>query len=209
MIQMPSEQIIARIYGMKRGYCFTPKDFFDLGSPSAVWQALSRLEKKGTIRKIMRGVYDYPEKNSFLEGYASPDPDRVARTIARSNGWHIVPDGNTALNLLGLSTQIPAEWSYLSDGPNRHYRMDTIRLTLKKGSAKETSQLSWNSAVLVQGIKAQGCEAVTPEIAQRLGKFLAPSDWKKTIKECRYVTAWVLEVMKEAAAAAKGKEPAR
>lgn len=205
---MLAEQVIARIYGMKRGWCFTPKNFLDLGTPSAVWQALSRLEKKGTIRKIMRGVYDYPEKNTYLEGYASPDPDRVAQTIARSNGWHIVPDGNTSLNILGLSTQIPAEWSYLTDGPNRQYQVDTIRLTFKKRAAKETSKLTWNSAVLVQGIKALGRETVTDEELQRLGSYLTPSNWKTTIKECRYVTNWVLEIMKEAAAKAEGKESA-
>ncbi len=205
---MLAEQVIARIYGMKRGWCFTPKNFLDLGTPSAVWQALSRLEKKGTIRKIMRGVYDYPEKNTYLEGYASPDPDRVAQTIARSNGWHIVPDGNTSLNILGLSTQIPAEWSYLTDGPNRQYQVDTIRLIFKKRAAKETSKLTWNSAVLVQGIKALGREAVTDEELQRLGSYLTPSNWKTTIKECRYVTNWVLEIMKEAAAKAEGKESA-
>jgi len=195
---MLTEKVIARIYGMKRGWCFTPKDFHDLGSPSAIWQALSRLEKKGTIRKILRGVYDYPIENVFLEGYASPNPDTVAHTIARANGWKIVPDGLTALTILTLSTQIPATWNYFTDGPSREYRVDTLRLTFKKRALKETSGLSWHSAVLVQGIKEMGQDNLADSELRKIGAFLSPAQWKKTIKECRYVTAWVLEIMKKA-----------
>lgn len=191
---------------MKRGWCFTPKDFLDLGSQPAIWQALSRLEKKGIIRKLMRGVYDYPEKNTFLEGYASPDPDRVARTIARSNSWNIVPDGTTALNLLGLSTQIPAEWSYLTDGQNRRYELDGIRIVFRKRANKEASELSRDSAILVQAIKTLGKEAIDERILKKLSEYIPAASWVKIIKECRYVTAWVLDILKQAADYATARE---
>lgn len=191
---------------MKRGWCFTPKDFLDLGSQSAIWQALSRLEKKGVIRKLIRGVYDYPEKNTFLEGYASPDPDRVARTIARGNSWNIVPDGTTALNLLGLSTQIPAEWSYLTDGQNRRYELDGIRIVFHKRANKEASELSRESAILVQAIKTLGKEGIDERVLKKLSEYPPASSWAKIIKECRYVTGWVLDVLKQAADRASAKE---
>lgn len=184
---------------MKRGWCFTPKDFLDLGSPSAIWQTLSRLEKKGTIRKLMRGVYDYPEKNTFLEGYASPDPDRVARTLARSNSWNIIPDGTTALNLLGLSTQIPAEWCYLTDGQNRRYEMDAVRIVFRKRANKEAAELSRDAAILVQAIKALGKDSIDERVVEKLSEYLPASSWPKIIRECRYVTGWILDVLKQAA----------
>lgn len=196
---MLTEQVIARIYGNKRGWCFTPKDFLDLGSPATVWQTLSRLEKKGTIRKIMRGVYDYPEKNIYLGGFASPDPDRIARTLARTYGWTIVPDGNTALALLGLSTQIPAGWQYLTDGPNKHYTIDTVSITFKKTAMRETAGLSRASAILLQGIKTLGEEHITEDVIKRIGEYLAPGQWKKTIRECRYIHGWIIGTMKKAA----------
>ena len=155
-------------------------------------------KKKGTIRKILRGVYDYPIENVYLEGYASLDPDRVAHTIARANGWKIVPDGLTALTILALSTQIPAAWNYFTDGPSREYSIDNIRLTFKKRALKETSGLSWHAAVLVQGIKEMGQDNLDESELRKIGMFLSPAQWKKTIKECRYVTAWVLETMKKA-----------
>jgi hypothetical protein len=201
-----ADKLLSRIYGMKRGWCFTPKDFLDLGSQSAIWQALSRLEKKGVIRKLMRGVYDYPEKNTFLEGYASPDPDRVARTIARGNSWNIVPDGTTALNLLGISTQIPAEWSYLTDGQNRRYELDGIRIIFRKRANKEASELSRDSAILVQAIKMLGKDGIDERVLKKLSEYLSASSWAKIVKECRYVTGWVLDVLKQAAAHATAKE---
>jgi len=191
---------------MKRGWCFTPKDFLDLGSPSAIWQALSRLEKIGTIRKLMRGVYDYPEKNTFLEGYASPDPDRVARTIARGNSWNIIPDGTTALNLLGLSTQVPAEWSYLTDGQNRRYEMDTVRIVFRKRANKEATELSRDAAIVVQAIKALGKENIDERVLEKLSGYLSASSWPKIIRECRYVSGWVLDVLKQAAGRSVSKE---
>jgi hypothetical protein len=154
----------------------------------------------------MRGVYDYPEKNTFLEGYASPDPDRVARTIARGNSWNIVPDGTTALNLLGLSTQIPAEWSYLTDGQNRHYNLDGIRIVFHKRANKEASELSRDAAILVQAIKTLGKDGIDERVVKKLSGYLPASSWTKIVKECRYVTGWVLDVLKQAANQALAKE---
>ncbi len=196
---MYTGKIISRIYGMKRGWCFTPKDFLDLTSPTAIWQTLSRLEKKGTIRRLLRGVYDYPEKNTFLQGYASPDPDRVARAIARSKSWNIVPDGNTALMLIGLSTQIPAEWGYLTDGPDSRYDLGNQRIIFRKQPAKDAAGLSKDSAILVQAIKSLGKDVMETETLRKLGEYLPPGNWEKTFKECRYVTAWILEILKKAA----------
>jgi hypothetical protein len=203
---MIADKLLSRIYGMKRGWCFTPKDFLDLGSQSAIWQVLSRLEKKGTIRKIMRGVYDYPEKNAFLEGYASPDPDRVARAIARSNSWTIVPDGTTALNLISLSSQIPAEWSYLTDGQNRRYEIGTIRIVFRKRANREAAELSRDAAILVQAIKALGKENIDEHVIKKLSEYLSAFSWPKIIRECRYVSGWVLDVLKQAADSAVLKE---
>ena len=44
---------------------------------------------------------------------------RLPHALAHSYHWTIAPCGNTALNLLGLSTQVTAIWSYISD---EHYK---------------------------------------------------------------------------------------
>jgi integrase len=72
----------------------------------------------------IRGIYDYPRFSKLLDQSLSPDIDQVARALARKFRWCIQPTGATALNFLGLSTQVPARAVYLSDGPDRVYQID-------------------------------------------------------------------------------------
>lgn len=107
-MQSIANKVINRIYGHGRGWAFTPKDFADLGERSAIDISLNRLIKKGTIRRIMRGIYDYPRISKLFNAPASPEPDQIAHAIAKIHSWSISPSGETALNILGLSTQVPS-----------------------------------------------------------------------------------------------------
>src|ERR1035438_10354000 len=90
-----------------------------VASRLTVDSALHRLEKRGEIRRVIRGIYDYPRFSKLLDQHLSPDIDQVARALARKFRWRIQPTGAKALNFLGLSTQVPARAVYLSDGPDR------------------------------------------------------------------------------------------
>lgn len=98
---------------------FSKNDFLDLGGDDTIRKVLSRQETKGTIRRVLRDLYDYPRSSKLLQEQMGPDLDQVARALARKFGWRIQPSENTALNLLGLSTQVPAQAVYLSDGPGK------------------------------------------------------------------------------------------
>src|SRR6266852_8218540 len=100
------------------GSALTPKAFDDLGNRAAVDQALSRLTKAGKIRRISRGVYDIPNTHPTL-GPLPPDPDAVARAIATQAGYRLQPTPARAANVLGLSSQVPAQIVYLIDGSSR------------------------------------------------------------------------------------------
>lgn len=115
------QKALNRIYGNGRGWAFSQADFADLGTRSAVDSCLHRMEKEGVIRRVIRGVYDYPRYSELLKKTVAPDIDQIANALARKFGWRIQPDGATAQNLLGLSTQVPARSVYLSDGPDRSY----------------------------------------------------------------------------------------
>lgn len=67
------DKIKRRIIGKGRGAVFTPADFLDLGSRASVDQTLSRLTDQGVIRRLARGIYDYPKTSPRL-GRLSPDP---------------------------------------------------------------------------------------------------------------------------------------
>ena len=114
-------KIEIKIKKCNKGETFVCSDFSDIADNQAIRKALSRLEKEGIIRRILHGVYEYPEYNEVLGEYVAPSPNKVAQAIARNYCWTIVPCGDTALNLLGLSTQVPAVWSYVSDGTYKDY----------------------------------------------------------------------------------------
>jgi hypothetical protein len=73
------------------------------------------LLQNGTIRRVIRGLYDYPRFSTLLDQELSPDTDQAAQALARKFRWRIQPIGAVAQNLLGLSTQVPARIVYLSE----------------------------------------------------------------------------------------------
>jgi hypothetical protein len=131
MKQNIENKVLKKIRGKGKGWSFSQHDFAHLGTRSAIDVALHRLREKGVIRRAMRGIYDYPRFSELLNGDLNPDVDQVARALARKFGWRIQPSGPAAQNLLRLSTQVPAHFSYLSDGPHRSYQMGRVLLEFK------------------------------------------------------------------------------
>lgn len=99
MAESLQKKVISRIYGRGRGWVFCTKDFVDQFSRNEVDKALSLLNRMGTIRRINRGIYEYPRYSELLNQTLSPDMDQVARAIARKMNWRIFPSGDTALNI--------------------------------------------------------------------------------------------------------------
>ena len=194
-----TKRILQRIYGHGRGWVFIPKDFLDIASYAAVRQSLSRLKQKGTIRRLMQGVYDYPSFSTLLNAQSSPDPDAIARAIARANGWTILPTGDTALNLLGLSTQVPAQYQYFSDGPSKCYVWQGGTLVFKHRTNKETTILSYRTAVLVQALKSLGENGLDAMVIAALQEKFTKHELNLALREARYVTSWVYNAIKRLA----------
>ncbi len=184
---------------MGRGYAFSPKDFLDLANHETVRQILSRLTKEGTIRRLLRGVYDYPAFSTLLNTQSAPDPDVIAKAISRAHGWTVVPTGETALNKLGLSTQVPAQWQYFSDGPTKKYNWKGGTLLFTHRTNKETTALSPRTALIVQAIKALGETNVDDQVLATLREKLDDRDRTLLLREARYVTAWIYEIVKKLA----------
>ncbi len=192
-------QILARIYGAGRGKAFTPRDFLDLAGTATVRQALGRLARAGKIRRLLRGVYDYPAFSKVIQAPASPDPHAIAHAIARAHGWTILPSGETALNLLGLSTQVPARWEYFSDGPSKRYAWDGGVLLFRRRANRETTILSARTGLLVQALKTLGRERIDIHVMAALHRQFNARERARAMREARYTTAWVYEIIKRLA----------
>ena len=190
-------KIKERIVQSDKGSIFIPSDFFDITDSVKVNVSLSRLEKDNTIRRVMRGVYEYPEYSEFLKEFVTPSPDKVARALARNYGWTIVPCGDTALNMLGLSTQVPAVWAYVSDGMYKTYAFDKIIIKFKRTANKEITGISYKTALIIQAIKVLGNGNVDDKIVQKISKSLTGKEKSEMLTEAKYATAWIYETIKK------------
>lgn len=190
-------KIISRIYGHGRGWAFSSKDFSSEFGGANIDKALSDLTKQGKIRRVCRGMYDYPKYSDLLGQELSPDFDQVARAFARKFNWRIQPSGDAALNLLGLSTQVPGKYVYLSDGPNRSYVIGNYTLDFKKTVLKEVGFKFRESGIIVQALKALGKERITPELLDKFRKSVDRDLCPKILKDTKTVTGWVYDCIKQ------------
>ena len=204
-MQAIEQKILSRIYGRGRGWAFTKTDFVAGFGEANIHQALSSLARAGRIRRVSHGVYDYPRHSELLGTALSPDIDQVAQALARKFNWRIQPSGDVALNLLGLSTQVPARWLYLSDGPSRQYRIDggaRQTLAFRKSALKEAGFRHRESGLLVQALKALGREGVDRAVVATLRKWLDPKRRAAVLTDTRSATGWILQIVKQVCAEA-------
>jgi predicted transcriptional regulator of viral defense system len=133
--QAIDSRILASIHGRGRGSVFVPSDFLDIGSRKAVDVALHRLTRQGTIRRLARGVYDFPKEHPIL-GQLAPSAEAVARALAGRDRTRIQPSGAYAANTLGLTEQVPAKVVFLTDGPARTVKVGPTTIQLRRTTPK-------------------------------------------------------------------------
>lgn len=189
-------QIRGNIERAEAGSVFVSTDFTDITDKKTVNMGLIRLADEGLIKKILFGVYYKPEFSELLGETVAPSPNKVAHALARNFGWTIVPCGDTALNFLGLSTQVPSQWVYVSDGAYKEYTFDNTTIKFKRTTNKEISKASYKTALTIQALKALGKENITEQVISRLKKILTDEEKEKMLAESKSATSWVLELIK-------------
>src|ERR1035441_3852832 len=182
-MQTMRDQIVTRIERLGAGKAFSAKDFLDIGSRGTVDMALSGLTRRGTIRRIRRGLYDMPKVNPALGGKLSPDIDEAARAIARRQRWKIVPEGAWAANLLGLSTQVPAKIVFLTDGPNNKVPIGRRTIHFKHARPNAMAGLEGTLALVVQALCYIGKEGVGPRASGTVRAALSPAEKQKLVTD--------------------------
>jgi len=191
------DQINIRLQDAKDGAVFIPSDFFDIAEAVKINVYLDRLVKAGKMQRVMRGIYAKTRYSELLNKDIPPRTDDIARALARNYGWTIVPFGDTALNMLGLSSQVSAVWLYVSDGPYKTYEIGGMTIEFKHTDNKnEVTNLSYKTALVVQALKALGRENVTEEDVFGIAKLLNDTEKAQMLIESRRVTAWVFEILR-------------
>jgi hypothetical protein len=198
-MQTMRDHIVTRIERLGAGKAFSAKDFLDIASRTTIDVTLASLTLSGKIRRIRRGLYDMPKVNPALGGKLSPDIDEAARAIARRQQSKIVPDGAWAANLLGLSTQVPAKITYLTDGPNKEVLIGRRSIHFKHARPKAIAKLDGKFALVVQALRYLGKVGVGSNEIETLRSSLSATEKRRLVKDTRYGADWIYDVAKRIA----------
>lgn len=197
--QPAAQAILQRVQQEGRGSVWTPADFLDLGARSTVYRALAELAHTGTLRRLDRGLYCYPELNARL-GTISPPPEIVARAVARATRSQIQLTGAGAANVLGLSKQVPARTVYLTDGPPRTVRIGRQVLELRHAPPEELSGVGTPAGMALQALRYLGAERIDAVVVRRLGSVLQAKDKRLLKRFAPALPIWMRSVVAEIAA---------
>jgi len=192
-------KILNVVHGHGKGWVFTPKHFSDLGDKYSVGMALTRLSRKGRIRRLARGLYDYPAQHPKI-GTLSPSLDALAKALVGRDAIRLQPSGAYAANLLGLSEQVPMRVVFLTDGPNRHVRIGNQEIHLKRTTPRNMATAGRTSGLVIQSLRYLGQRRVDSTVIQALKQRLNTSEKAGLIKDIRFAPAWIAAVIRQIAA---------
>jgi hypothetical protein len=190
--------IFMRICHHGSGSVLVPTDFLDLGSRQAVDIALHRLAKKGDIRRLARGVYDFPKRHPVL-GLLSPSADTIAQALAGRDRTRIQPAGAYAANVLGLSDQVPAKAVFLTDGPSRTVKIGPMTIQLRRTTPRNMAAAGRVSGLVIQALRELGEPHITPERINHLKRTLPLDKRRQLLKDLKLAPAWMHPILRELA----------
>lgn len=186
--------ILETINDSGHGAVFVPTDFLELGSRQTVDTVLHRLVRKGIIRRLARGIYDYPDEHPIL-GKIQPSPEKIAEALIDRDCTRIQPTGAYAANILGLSDQVPAKVVFLTDGPSRTLKTGKITIQLRRTTPKNMAMAGRLIGLLVQAFRELGKENITIERIEHLKKTIPLEERRQLLKDIRLAPELIEETV--------------
>ena len=170
-------------------------DFSQYGNYDTVRKALQRLANKEIIIRISQGIYYYPKTDELL-GILYPTAEEIGKAIAKRDKARIIPTGAYAQHLLGLSTQIPMNIVYLTDGSTRKVKIGNQTIVFKKTSPKNLSFESKLSSLIIQALKSKKENNITQADKQSLAEIIRQSNEKGKIKnDIQNAPVWIRKIV--------------
>jgi len=188
------QQVLSKIQEFERGNIFFPEDFASIGSDESVRQALSRICKDGTIVRLSKGIYLYPVIDEEL-GIFYPSVERIAKAIAKRDKSRIIPTGAFALNRLGLSTQVPINVVFLTDGIPRKINIGKQTITFKHTHPKSLSFRGKTTPLVVAALKEIGKGKASPGELRKIKDALQSEPEEIALSDAYLAPRWITDII--------------
>lgn len=195
-----ARKIENRIKGFGRGKIFFADDFLDFGSSDAIRQTLLRLTKSGVIIRVAQGIYCYPEIDETLGlGVIYPTDIQIAEALAERSHSKIVPTGDYALNVLGLSTQVPLNSVFLTNGKSRRISVSGNRSITFKNTAPRNLAFTNRLAMLVNSaLKSIKNVNVTTKQTDHIYYLLRQEKKEDVLVDLKLMPVWIRKIVQNA-----------
>jgi hypothetical protein len=158
------------------------------------------MAKAGSIRRLARGVYDFPERHPVL-GLLSPSAEAVAKAIAGRDQTRLQPAGAYATNLLSLTEQVPAKVVFLTDGPSRTVKIGPMTIQLRRTTPRNMAASDRLIGLLIQAFRELGKDHVTPGRVAHLKRRLPAPERRDLVKDLKLAPVWMHPILRDLAAA--------
>ena len=178
----------------------TPKDFLDFGSREAIDQALYRLVKAGELRRVGHGLYRMSGIGEVQKSAAPADLDSAVAALARRDGVRMMPDGLFAANQLGLTSAVPAEASYVTDGHSRTLKIDGRTVQFRHAGPQVMWWAGRPAAPVVQVLRWLGRDAAADDqMISELQRLLPTEVKSDLLQNIRSLPGWAIPLVKSIA----------
>lgn len=188
------KKILVELRKQGRGRIYIASDFAHLGKIESINRYLSWLKDKNILVRLAQGIYLYPKLHESL-GILYPPIDEIAQQIAKRDRATIIPTGPQALNLLGLTTQVPVIAVYLTNGSPRSIRLGKRSIQFKRTTPRYTSLKGEISTLVIQALRELGKENVEKHEIEKLRKILSNENPEHMAHDMRLAPAWIKEIM--------------
>lgn len=155
------DNIEQQIRQSEAGSLFFVSDFATSGNDVFISRVLSEFVETGLLYRLAHGVYCKPVKTRL--GVLYPEVSEIVKAIARRDNAQILPTGETAQNMLGLSTQMPMNYIYLTSGSSRKITIGPKTIVFKRCVPKNFACSDEFLAILIQALKSIGQARITDE----------------------------------------------
>lgn len=188
------ETLRKRIEAMPEDSVLFRSDFPEYHS-EFVGETLAELTKEGVLVKLAQGIYAKPRMSRL--GAVLPSVEKIVQAIAVRDNAKVLPSGMTALNALGLSTQVPMNYTYLTTGSERTVKLTNRQVVLKRGVPKNFWYETRLIALLVQALKTLKQENVGQEELQIIRSLIEKEPDKEALaKDVDKMPAWMKRLIK-------------
>ena len=194
MAQSIENKVLEHLKYRQRGKIYFTNDFATLGTSESIRKSLSNLVKKDILIRLTQGIYLYPKIDKEL-GVLYPSVDDVCRAIAKRDKARIEPTGVFALHSLGLSTQIPVNVVYLTDGIPRKIKYGNRTIKFKKTAPKNLAMKGKVSSLVITALKQIGKENVSQEVELQLTKALKKESVENVKHDAQLAPVWISKLI--------------